>query len=106
MSENVTSYGVMAPLVKPVGDYRTENHEAFSEWLYEIGLRVNYEGTLVFTEKTEDDGGAGIFLSSPHLRDEFWKLCRENGVAIHEAYSQFYVSNWYNGADSYQSEIT
>lgn len=106
MSENVTSFGVMVPLVKPVGDYRTENHESFSDWLDEIGLQLNYEGTLLFSEQRDKDGGCGIFFSNTEYRNNVMALCAENGIKIHEDQMQFFVSNWYNGADSHQSEMT
>lgn len=106
MSENVTSFGVMVPLVKPVGDYRTENHESFSEWLDEIGLQLNYEGTLLFSEQRDRDGGCGIFFSETKHRDRLIKLCNENDIHIINSQIQFFVSNWYNGANSHQSEMT
>ena len=106
MSENVTSFGVMVPLVKPVGDYRTENHDSYAEWLDEIGLHLNYEGTLLFTEQRDKDGGCGIFFSQTSHRDDLIKLCNENNIHIINSQIQFYVSNWYNGADSHQSNIT
>lgn len=104
MSDNVTSFGVMVPLAKPVGDHRTESHQGFSEWLDELGLYINNEGTLLFSEQTDEEG-CGIFFSDPEYRDNVANLCKENNIGIIENEMQFYVSNWYNGTDSHQSDI-
>lgn len=105
MSENVHDYGYMAPLLTPIGDYKTEEWEVFQERIEEFGLEVNYEGTLIYSAQRGNDYGCGIVLDNKELLSEFLKDAdkAEVAVVIHEA--AFYSCVWYNGTDSDMSEL-
>ena len=108
MSENVLSFGVMAKLIKPVGNYKTKEWQDLSDKLYELhGLHLNYEGTIIYNDLGGDtDSTYGInFIQSEQLQDFFEEL-QKAGIAAEFTNSKIYSCFWYNGADSYMSDIT
>lgn len=105
MSENVIIFGVMAPLTEPVGDYKTKTWSELSDLFDTYGLYLNYEGTLIYTVEHEDAHG-GIYFSKREFKDNFIKLVKDYEISVILEQIQFYTTLWYNGADSYMSEIT
>lgn len=106
MSHQVLSYGLMAPLVTPVTD--PAEREELRERLYETStLRLNYEGTLVYSDagSSDDYHGAGIIFASLKLVTEFHEeVNKANLTVTHE--SVFYSCSWYNGTDSDMDDLT
>lgn len=109
MSDNVLSYGVMAKLIKPVGKYKTKEWQDMDNKLDEelSGLQLNYEGTIIYNDLggyTESTYGIN-FIQSEQLQAFFEELQKAGIVADFES-SKIYSCFWYNGADSYMSDIT
>jgi hypothetical protein len=104
MSENVLSYGFMSVLATPVGNSSTDEWQKFQESLEETGLSLNYEGTILFSQKNAPRS-AGIILTNHDLYQKFQQECQKAGVAVLETSTQFYVCRWYNGSDSDMSDL-
>lgn len=105
MSRNVLSYGCMAPLLMPLGDYREDAHEIVNNTLNQYNMELNYEGTLVFSQEKGDEHG-DIVLSNPNFREDFLNKLKQIGLLVNEDLIQFYTAYWYNGSDSYMSDMT
>ena len=109
MSSTVFSSGYMAPLTKPIGNYKQAGWEEFSEKLYEEGLQVNYEGTLVFSDtgrrNRNDDYLYGFSVANVEELSKFYEILQKLGIEItHEI--QFYACVWHDGTDSEMSDLT
>lgn len=100
MSENVTSVGVMVPLITPITD-ELELEELGEKWYDEgSGVQINYQGTLLYTSETGDE--YGIHFGAPGAVDQpdEWPL------PVHRGMARPYRCNWYNGTDSDMSMLT
>lgn len=106
MSENVISVGCMAKLKNPVGSYKEDMWEDFSDMLYEHNLILNYDGNIVFTDTHCNSYDFSFKFIDDNMKNEFIKTCSENGIDIDIENVKIYVSQWYNGTDSYMSDIT
>ncbi len=109
MSNQVLSYGLMAPLLTPLTKSNTEQWEEVSARLaaLEGNLELNYEGTLVFSnhQRKDPDDTCGIVFVKPVLHSMFFKaLGLANLPITHEV--QSYSCSWYNGSDSDMSMLT
>lgn len=107
MSENVTSFGFMAPLVNPIKD--AEDRETLTDKLYfdDTGLCINYEGTLIYNDFGGGyDNKAGIFFLDLKAREEFLDTLASCQLTVDENNIKFYACNWYNGTDSHMDEMT
>lgn len=104
MSENVLSYGVMAALVQPVGDLHTAEWAEFQERIAKYGLDINYEGTLIYSDKSAEFGEM-MFTNSDDF-DEFFDDLKMLEINVIFESSKIYATSWYNGADSSMSECT
>ncbi len=105
MSHQVLSFGFMAPLVTPITD--AEEREALRDKLYYggLGISINYEGTLVYSDHGGDEFWGGITFASIEAETQFEEACRSAGIDVtHE--TRFYCSSWYNGEDSDMDDIT
>lgn len=104
MSDNVLSYGVFYKIKNGPLDY-----EEVSEALYEADtfFNLNYEGTLLYT----DMGGGNIYglhfhEPKPLIGEDIRLLQLLHGIEVDESSGLAYSCVWYNGADSYMSELT
>lgn len=98
MSENVCDFGWMAKLKELV------DSEAVNEILYDDGscLSVNYDGTLIYSEHRT--GICGITVFDECYKLDFVNELNKHGLEI-VGVPRPYFDNWYNGADSYRSEM-
>ena len=105
MSENVKSQGFMAEIVGGPVDY-----EEVSEKLYDNStLRINYDGTLIYSDETEDKYDTyGMTFLNTRKEDKqiFLSECLENNISIDVSSIKSYVCIWYNGVDSDMSTMT
>ncbi|QIG65960.1 hypothetical protein phiOC_p318 [Ochrobactrum phage vB_OspM_OC] len=107
MSDNVLSYGFMAPLLKPISG---DDLEDASEYLYDnTDLHMNYEGTLIYSDwgSREHAYGCMVFMSLKDIecfKKEFLKLSDKFAVDFSKAVP--YCAYWYDGTDSYMAETT
>jgi hypothetical protein len=105
MSDNVMSTGFMAVLKTPFGEERDEK----DEWLYEQGsdLRINYEGTLVYSDIRSDGYGLTIHTGAAQAFDtDFVKECAKMELDIDPTTIRSYSCYWYNGVDSDMSMLS
>ncbi len=101
MSEIVLSEGFMVPLAEPVKDY-----EEYSEWLYENSpLRLNYEGTLIYSGNQSDPYGM-FFMDAEYSTDEFFAEIDKLGLDYLPSEVRRYICIWYNGVDSNMDMLT
>jgi hypothetical protein len=106
MSDNVMSSGFMAVLQTP---FTEENREEKDEWLYEqqSNLRINYEGTMVFSDNRSDGYGLSIHTNSAQAIDQgFVQDCNKLGLTIDPNTIRGYSCYWYNGSDSDMNMLT
>ena len=107
MSRNVISYGAMAPITAPTGDLHTDAWSARSEFLLRYNLYINYEGTLIFSDRGQNgEEVAGLWLMPDDILHDFLNACGEAGIQIDDELIVPYAAVWYNGADSYMSDLT
>lgn len=106
MSETVFSKGFMAILKKPMSE---EEREEFNDTMYDngSGLSVNYEGTIVYSEKREEDiyffqVGVGTV---PDL-EKFRKQLDDYSINIEPNTIKYWMEIWYNGGDSNHDMLT
>ena len=107
MSEDVTSQGFFGVLVNPISGQ--EERDALIESLYDldVGLGLNYEGTLVFSEnKNPNYYGLTLCSHDEIEKTAFFKLCLENCLDVDSTTITHYVCTWYNGSDSDMSLLT
>ena len=106
MSEDVTSQGFFGVLVNPVLDQGERDN--IIEILYDsdVGLGLNYEGTLVFSENYTDGYGLTFGAFDNDGRESFKKLCLENYLEVDSDTITPYICTWYNGSDSDMSLLT
>lgn len=100
MSENVGSSGIMVPLSrKMTEEEREEIQEAF--WNNNVDVKINYEGTLAYTDYQSDGYGItfGISANDGDI-EEIRKALNPYGFGIIEYQARPYSCYWYNGADS------
>lgn len=100
MSENVYSTGFFAILSLPMND---EDSEILNEKLYDNGsnLRINYEGTLVYSNHTGCMYGLNIEGDkNNNNKKDFIKECAVLNLNIDKKSIKSYNCIWYNGVDS------
>jgi hypothetical protein len=105
MSDNVMSTGFMAVLKTPFGEERDEK----DEWLYEQGsdLRINYEGTMVYSDVRSDGYGLTIHTANPSTTNpSFIDECTKLGLEVDSSTIRGYSCYWYNGSDSDMGMLT
>lgn len=105
MSDYRVTCGLMAKLKTPVP--KNEIEEIFDR-LYDHDniLHINYEGTLIYTEDVDMElYNFEIQIGNSISTSKFKKLCSEYGFEI-EGTPKSFVTVWYDGADSVQSDLT
>ena len=96
----------MAALKTPIGHCHTEEWETLQNKLRdESCLRLNYEGTLIFSQQDNPEGGGLILLSIARL-NEFTDDLAKMGIEVDTDVIVPYACDWYNGADSHMSDLT
>lgn len=108
MSRDVCSIGQMAVLKTPLSK---TDREDLNEILYDSNyvIRVNYEGTLIYTESDAEIYGIRFSIyPGVSLEDEFKRLSKElkNKLKYDESTIYNYDCIWYNGSDSYMDTMT
>ncbi len=118
MSYTEFSYGFMIPIVGNVSEIDrngiAENYEEISEMLYAAGasIKINYEGTIIYNDMNPDSERGnleGIHLSSPLDTKILFDMIAEANkfkIKVNVDQAKKYMSIWYNGTDSYMSNIT
>lgn len=111
MSENVRTTGFFAILKNPVS--QDKEKEELSDKLYDSSnLRINYEGTMVYSIETEDDCCYGLFISKDKTDiskkdiSNFISECESNDLVISHKNISNYTCIWYNGVDSDMAMLT
>lgn len=104
MSDNVLSYGFMVPLITAIPKGSDEWDDAY-EYLDKFGLHLNYEGSIVYSDK-RDDAYGGIYFPSRGDLPEFLENVKKANLIVNGSQVSPYVCLWYNGTDSYMSELT
>lgn len=105
MSDNIVSAGVMCPLDRKL---MQEEYADIVDDLYDKGVFLNYEGTLVYT----DVGGAeyGIYFGDEFTDDwlsqEQHEALKSFGLSVLSEHARPYRCLWYDGADSDMDEMT
>jgi hypothetical protein len=104
MSENVMSTGLMVPLNRKITQ---EESEEWTEELWDQGsdVRINYEGTLAYTDIRGDEYGIRFGIASDFSLDAFQDLA-QFGLTVEEDKARPYSCYWYNGADSDMDMMT
>lgn len=106
MSETVVSYGAMAPLLSPVGNYKTENWRMVADFLYENGLVINYEGTLLFLVESKSYYDLGFIFTAQDEGKDLEIMAKEADYPVDITKCKYFIDIWYNGSDSNHSEVT
>lgn len=105
MSDNVGSSGFFAILKTPLA---REPREDMNEALYSgnFSLRINDEGTLVFSDKRSD--GFGLHIGSMRKIDHgaFVQECDNFNLEIDPDSIRPYYCYWYNGSNSDMDDLT
>lgn len=103
MSENVTNTGQFAILKNPISENRSSE---LNDLFYENGstLRINYDGTLVYTVKDDNIEGIKFYVpSSSNITDLISDIPE---LSILDQSVTDYICTWYNGCDSDMSTLT
>lgn len=105
MSENMITFGLMAELEVPVAK---EARDFVSERMDEVGLGLNYEGTLIYSTTFHKSLHEGFDIHFPSvinpdtLYNKAWNL----GFAVKQNTITPFFDLWYNGTDSNHADIT
>lgn len=103
MSTTMISIGCMAVLATPL-DYDTAAND-----LYEKGLYINYDGTLVYSKTTNVESCEFDELHIVRPEEGKHKLlvaAAKAGLSIEADTVKPFFCHWYNGSDSPMSTIT
>lgn len=105
MSDYRVTCGLMAELATAIPKSEiSEMMDKLDE--LQIPLHLNYEGTLVYTEDVDVAlYNFEIQIGSTISTAKFKKLCSEHGFEI-VGKPQNFVTVWYDGVDSVQSDLT
>lgn len=102
MSTDRITIGYVGQLVNKIED-QTEWYDR----LREVGLYLNYEGTLVFEHQF--DGTTYEFdiqVGMNHSKETFQKSCRLAGVPVLPGHIHPFFTQWYDGGDATYSMYT
>lgn len=108
MSCYVVNTGFMAEIENPIS--RNE-WSKYNDKFYEddIGINLNYEGTIVYSTDTEENlGDYGLKIANTNINSikKFVENAKKYGLIIKEDTIRTYSCIWYNGADSDMSLLT
>ena len=100
MSETVKSKGFIAVLQNPITNWDAleDKNEELSH--FDSSLRVNYDGTLIFSDKPSDLYGIEFGTSDARYLQQFIEDCAKVGVPVVTTTVRPYSCVWYNGSDS------
>lgn len=102
MSDDVHSQGYFGKLLTPLPESSTPEWDEFNDALEKHALCLNYEGTMIYSDKQSNTYDSGLFFVQANGAREFREACIKAGHDVDPV--KHYTCIWYNGADSPMSE--